>query len=213
MVTSFQSAVNAEDIKLYGAQVATHRAKALQQQKESKTAQGQRFAAKGGKPQGQRINTYHYTYKLFKALLLCIWWSRALSLSIKNVQPFRCKTLPLWLANLFCKTLSLWLATLCRKALPLCSSALLVLRRAFLSSTLTADWNELTASYHEIIQPIHQYTFLSASLLIWLSLCIVFCHRTGPGLGLPRGQWPKFAAPESNVFHAKDYLNICGSSA
>jgi hypothetical protein len=143
VVTSFQSAVNAEDKKLYGAQVATHRAKALQQQKESKTAQGQRFAAKSGKPQGQsfavqsckpqgqRINTYHYTYKLFKALLLCIWWSRALSLSIKNVQPFLCKTLPLWLANLFCKTLSLWLATLCRKALPLCSSALLVLRKAF----------------------------------------------------------------------------------
>jgi hypothetical protein len=111
VVTSFQSAVNAEDKKLYGAQVATHRAKALQQQKESKTAQGQRFAAKSGKPQGQsfavqsckpqgqRINTYHYTYKLFKALLLCIWWSRALSLSIKkraavslqNFTPLACK--------------------------------------------------------------------------------------------------------------------------
>jgi len=111
VVTSFQSAVNAEDIKLYGAQVATHRAKALQQQKESKTAQGQRFAAKGGKPQGQRINTYHYTYKLFKALLLCIWWSRALK-----------KTCSRFAAKLYPSGLQICSAKLCPCGLQLCAA-------------------------------------------------------------------------------------------
>ena len=76
--------------------------------------------------------------------------------------------------------LHLWLAPLCCKALPLYSSALqLVLRRAFyLQHWQLIEMNWLTASYHEILPLIHPSTFLSASLLIWLSLCIVFCHRT-----------------------------------
>ena len=62
--------------------------------------------------------------------------------------------------------LHLWLATVCCKALPLCSSALqLVLRRAFLPSAWTADWNELTASYHEIIHPSTSLS-LSAYLIV-----------------------------------------------
>ena len=75
----------------------------------------------------QESYIYHYTY-IFKTLLLCVWWSKALSLPIYGMQRFAAKLCPcglqLWAAK-FCPCgLQLCAAKLCPCGLQLCVAKL-----------------------------------------------------------------------------------------